>query len=525
MRGFFNEPMLNLAFIYHMHQPYYKNILTNEADVPWVRLHGVKDYVDMVQMLGKTPGLKQIFNIVPSLMEQVEDYINNNVKDRFLELSYRPAAELTHSEKDFIRNTFFSINRDKVIAFFPRYYDLYFKKQRGLEFQTQDYLDLQVWFNLAWVDPYFRENIPELKRIVAKARFYTEEDKRIVLEKHIEILKDVIPVYKEYLKKGQIEIICSPYYHPILPLLYDTKIAKEANIKAILPNEHFSYPQDAKAHIKQTLEFYKSRFGEDLEGMWPSEESVCEHIIPMLIESGIKWIVTDEALLFKSLKLKKRDTTLLYQPHLLKRKEGNLSIIFRDRNLSDLIGFVYHSWKPEDAVNDFMHHIENIAKKYKNEDILLTIAMDGENAWEYYRNDGHDFLELLYQRMAEADFLKTTTVSEYLKTHPATNEIEHLAAGSWIYAEFGKWIGNPHKNKAWDYLTVARRELEKLVFSDKTREALAWKQMYILEGSDWFWWYGDNQEDFDRLFRMHLSNFYKIIGKDIPEYLNKPITP
>ncbi|MDO8489176.1 MAG: glycoside hydrolase, partial [Candidatus Omnitrophota bacterium] len=256
------------------------------------------------------------------------------------------------------------------------------------------------------------------------------------------------------------------------------------------------------------------------------------------------WIIADEAILFKSLKTKKRVSKLLYQPHLLKRKEGQLNIVFRDRNLSDLIGFSYHGMKEKDAVNDFMQHLENIHKAFsvksgsasggKDKDILVTIAMDGENAWEYFRNDGHDFLELFYEHISEASFVKTTTISEYLKNNPAKSEIKHLSPGSWIYGEFGKWIGNPYKVKAWEWLADARKAMQchcqesaiGSVADDEAILKLAWKQIYILEGSDWFWWAGEDPDgSFDRLFRLHLTNFYKLIDKEPPAYLRTPLTP
>jgi len=253
--------------------------------------------------------------------------------------------------------------------------------------------------------------------------------------------------------------------------------------------------------------------------------------LPFISESGINWIVTDEAILFRSLKAKKRETKLLYQPHLLKRKEGELNVVFRDRNLSDLIGFVYHNWKAEKAVDDFMKHLENINKAFsakggsayggKGADTLVTIAMDGENAWEYFANDGHDFLNNLYLRLSESKTIKTTTVSEYLKEHPAKLRIKHLATGSWIYGNFDKWMNNPFKTKAWDWLLEAREELKK---SKHNTSKLAIKQMHILEGSDWFWWYGEDPDgSFDRLFRMHLTNFYTLIEKEPPEYLRSPL--
>lgn len=509
-----------------MHQPYYKNILDNSVDLPWVRLHGSKDYVDMVQMLGKYPLIHQTFNIVPSLFEQVEDYVNKNIKDKYFDLSSKPASELNEREKAFILEHFFSINKDKVISTHPRYYELYLKKAAGKPFDNQDYLDLQVWFNLSWIDPYFRQDMPELRVITAKGRHFSEGDKRAVLDKQLSILAGILPVYKQFQSSGQIEVTVTPYYHPILPLLYNTNIGKEANPKTKLPGINFSFPQDAKAQVEEAVKFYQDRFGASPSGMWPSEESVSEHIIPFLINAGIKWIVADEAILYKSLKCKKRDPRLLYHPYLLKREEGNLNIVFRDRNLSDLIGFVYNNWEAETAVSDFMKHLHNIAHAFRDKDILVCIAMDGENAWEYYRNDGHDFLELLYARISEAKFLKTTTIKEYLEAHPPEAGIPRIAAGSWIFAEFAKWIGNPHKNLAWEYLTKARQEFEAVKENlPKQKLDLARKQIYIAEGSDWFWWYGDNQQDFDRLFRMHLSNFYTIIGKEIPEYLKSPLTP
>ncbi|MFA5005099.1 MAG: glycoside hydrolase family 57 protein [Candidatus Omnitrophota bacterium] len=508
--------MVYLAFIFHMHQPYYRNLLTQEAELPWVRLHGVKDYLDMVQMLKDFPGIKQTFNVVPSLFEQVEDYANGSTKDKFQEFTLKNSNELSGEDKLFLLQNFFSINKDKVIANFPRYLELYFKKERGIQLNNQDFLDLQVLFNLAWIDPSFRNSIPELKNIQNKGRFFSEADKVTILEKQLEILKQIIPAYRKAQVENNIEISVTPYYHPILPLLYNTNIAKEANRKTLLPKVEFAYPKDAAQQINSAVEFYKEKFGQMPQGMWPSEEAVSEHILPFIMQSGIKWIVTDEALLFRSLGKKKRDTKLLYQPHVIKRDGLQLTIVFRDRNLSDFIGFVYHGMPEADAVNNFIEHLQNIEKSFKGQNTLVTIAMDGENAWEYYRNDGHDFLNLLYQRIQESPFIKTTTISEYLKAFPAKSEIKRLSAGSWIYGEFGKWIGNPSKVKCWEWLADARKALEQTPEAD----SLAWKQMRVLEGSDWFWWAGEDPDgSFDRLYRMHLVNFYKLIKKDIPGYL------
>jgi len=513
--------MIHLAFIYHMHQPYYKNLLTQESQLPWARLHGVKDYLDMVQILESFPRIKQTFNVVPSLFEQIEDYNLNAVKDKFSQLTKKPARELTKQDREFILQNFFSINKDNVIAVFPRYLELYFKKQRHQEFSTQDFLDLQLYFNLAWIDPSFRQNIPELNKIALKERFFNEADKQIVLDQQLEILKKILPAYRLAQDNQQIEISVTPYYHPILPLLCSTNVAKEANRKTVLPKNEFAYPLDAKSHIDSAVKFYQQRFGAPPLGMWPSEEAVSEHILPFIIASGIKWLVADEAILFRSLGKKRRDTNLLYQPHALKRGKGQVNIVFRDRNLSDLIGFSYYNMKEETAVNNFIGHLQNIDKTFKGKDTLVTIAMDGENAWEYYRNDGHDFLNLLYQKLSETDFLQTTTINEYIKAHPVKSEIKRLSAGSWIYGEFGKWIGSPGKVRAWEWLFDARKSLEELTAAgDEPVSGLIWKQMHILEGSDWFWWAGEDPDgSFDRLYKMHLKNFYALIKKDPPSYL------
>jgi len=353
--------MVYLVLIYHNHQPYYKNLLTGHADVPWVRLHGTKDYLDMVLMLEKYPAIKAVFNLVPSLVEQLEDYKKQSVNDLFLGLSYKAVSQLSDEEKKFVIEHFFMINRDKVIAFHPRYYELYFKAREKRQFTDQDILDLQVWFNLAWIDPYFREKMPQLHALVQKARFYTEDDKKSVLDAQMQILADILPGYRSFMDSGQIEVTLSPYYHPILPLLYSTNLAKEANPKSTVPSIVFSYPQDAQAQIASGVAQYIGKFNRQPAGMWPSEQAVCEHIVPYFIESGIKWIVTDEAILFKSLR-HRRDGRYLYQPYVLNRKEGRLQVIFRDRNLSDLIGFTYPQLQAQDAVNDFMTHIENNLK-------------------------------------------------------------------------------------------------------------------------------------------------------------------
>ena len=526
--------MLYLSFIWHMHQPYYKDLVSGEMHLPWVRLHGIKDYLDMVKILENYPKIHQTFNLVPSLIEQIQAY-TEGAWDKYQILSDKKAGELNQEEKHFIREHFFAAHLKNIISIYPRYYELYLKKQAKKDFTTQDYLDLMVWFNLAWFDPYCKNNIPQLRNLIAQARNFSEEDKQDVLTRQIEVLREILPVYKKFQDRGQIEVTTTPYYHPISPLLYDSNIAKEANHRTSLPEVRFAYPEDLTSQIRQAVELYKNVFGKPPQGMWPSEEAVSEHILPYMQESGIKWIITDEEILTRSIK-KKRTSRILYKPYLLKREKGGLAVLFRDRNLSDLIGFVYHGLSEQAGVADFIGHLHTIAKGFKGEDCLVVIAMDGENAWEYYKNDGWDFLSRLYRCLSEDRLIKTVTVSEYLREHPAKDNIRRLSAGSWIYGNFNKWMGQEQKNKAWDYLARAREELELLALPAEGGSAYggnsrlsaenlqkAWKQIYICEGSDWFWWYGDNNADFDYLYRRHLSNFYKFIGQEPPEYLSRPI--
>ncbi|MBI5873434.1 MAG: glycoside hydrolase [Candidatus Omnitrophica bacterium] len=511
--------MIYLAFILHMHQPYYKNLLTGEAELPWARLHGIKDYLDMVLLLDEFPQIRQTFNVVPSLLEQIEEYACGNLSDKYLRLSYKNVSQLTSDEKYFIREHFFSADLNRIVGVHPRYYHLFLHKHSDYEFSDQDFLDLQVWFNLAWFDPRFRQDIPELRALVKKSRYFTEEEKKLVLDKQSEILKKILPTYKQYQQEGRIELSLTPYFHPILPLLFSSFAGRDANAHITLPKTVFSHPQDAIWHVQAAVDYYREKFGMEPRGMWPSEQAVSKDILPILTKAKLNWIVTDETILWKTCPKVKRDGRVLYRPYTLKIKDAELNVVFRDRFLSDLIGFEYQNWRTKDAVDNFMHHILKIKEYFGNNDCLLTIALDGENCWEYYRNDGRDFLKLLYERISEASYLETVTISEYLKKHPPKHHLPDLATGSWIFGDLNKWMGHPAKNRAWELLTEARNLLTQEQLSDER----IMKQIHILEGSDWFWWLGDKHRHFDDLFRLHLKNLYQMIGKKPSVDLDIPI--
>lgn len=522
-----------------MHQPYYRDCSNNELILPWVRLHGIKDYLNMVEILKDYPSLHQTFNLTPVLLEQLEELISDNcASDRFFNLSKIDAGALSDEQKEFILLNFFMANWEHMIRPYPRYYDLLLKRGKyisraqlqriRLYFKTQDYRDLQVWFNLAWFDPSYKKKDPLLNDLVNKGSNFTEEDKRLVLEKQIEVLKSIIPAYKRYKDTGQIEITVSPYYHPILPLLCDTDSAREALPNISLPNKRFKFPQDARWHIEEAAKYCERLFGKRPDGMWPSEGSVSEGMLPLVIESGFKWLATDEEILLRSLG-KSRSPSILYTPYLLKREGDNLNIIFRDRYLSDLIGFVYSNWSADLAVEDFIKRLKTIKKDTSSQDSpsLVSIILDGENAWEYYHNNGRDFLTSLYGALSNQPDFKIVTVNEFLSLYPPKTEITHLSAGSWIGGNFSTWIGHKEKNLSWDALYSARQDLAK-AGKEKPVIEEAFRFIYIAEGSDYNWWYGDehsssNDEEFDALYRNHLSCVYKEMGKEVPAYLKKPI--
>lgn len=528
---------LHIAFIWHMHQPCYRDLATGACEMPWVRLHAAKDYVDMVERLAAFPKIHQTVNVVPILLDQLEDYLPPaNRTDAFLELSRKEAATLSQSEQRFILQWFFMAHLERMIKPFPQYHDLLAKRGLGVRedawpevmrrFRPEDYLDLQVWFNLVWIDPWLRRQDPELARLEAKGRQFTEAEKRYVLDQHLRLIGRVIPTYRAAAERGQIELTTSPYYHPIVPLLCDTRSAKAGLPQAPLPEPGFRRPEDARWHVREALRRHQAAFGRPARGMWPSEGSVSEEAVAIACESGIGWIATDEEILWRTLKTG-RTPAALYRPHLIQRPAGRIAIVFRDRELSDLLGFVYSRWEPKAAAADFLKRLETIHRQTEglSRPPLVSIILDGENTWESYRDDAHEFFTELYAGLSREERFRCVTVSEYLDQYPLDGEpsLPELFPGSWIDGNFATWIGHPQKNAAWSYLSDARQALE-----GADRNGPAWRSLGAAEGSDWFWWFGDTHfsmqaDDFDRLFRTHLANAYRGAGLTPPEMLDRPI--
>jgi alpha-amylase/alpha-mannosidase (GH57 family) len=543
------EP-LYVSIIWHQHQPvYFKDPQTGIYERPWVRVHATKDYLDMVTILEDYPAIHATYNITPSLIQQIEDF-EAGAKDLYWVKSEIPAEDLSDEDKRFILQRFFDIN-PKIIARFPRYQELADRRGGGSADQiaaalgnwtTQDYRDLQVLFNLGWTDPDWLAQEP-LAALVAKGRDFEESDKAILFEEHLRIIREVLPTHARIQETGQIEITMTPFAHPILPLLVDSNVASVAMPEANLPGR-FVFGQDAVAQLQLGVELYEKHFGRPPRGMWPAEGSVSPQIIEMIAKAGIQWIATDEAILARSLEeiedftRNSADTVqqadLLYRPYTVTGgRGGQISIIFRDHLISDKVGFEYSGTPGRVAANDLIKRLNNIQEQLQAEGAegphLVTILLDGENAWEHYDNDGKEFLHALYQGLSESENLKTVTPSEFLARTEAPRSLENLWAGSWVTPDFSTWIGEEEENLAWDYLRQMREDVRKAEASlDPETLAEVMRLVYIAEGSDWFWWYGSDQnsgsdENFDLQFRRYLEQIYTLIGGEIPNFVSVPI--
>jgi len=537
---------VHVSLLWHQHQPCYREGTDGHYAMPWVRLHGIKDYYGMAWLAQQHPGVHLTFNLVPSLLVQLEDYARGEADETRLRLTARPARDLDEDDVHYVLNEFFSANWDTMIRPHPRYQELVLKRRFDRrtsrqvvgDFTTQDLLDLQVWGTLAWFFPQLLRDDEVLRELVAKDRGYSEDDKAAMLAKEREVLGRVIPMHRALQDQGSAELSVSPFYHPILPLLCKMERAREAIPGLPMPRHMTNFADDARTQVARAIEAYWVYFGRAPRGMWPSEGSVSPEVPPLVAEAGIRWLATDEGILCRSLgcalhrdghgRLEEWET--LYQPYRVPAGGADLAIIFRDHYISDLIGFQYYNQPPDQAASDFVGRLADIASRIGDRDVLVPIILDGENAWEYYHDSGIPFLHALYDRLGSTPGVRTTTVSEYLDGHPPRATLQRLFSGSWINSDFGVWIGHEEDRRAWDLLAQTRQFLvNRSEGKPSSRElSLAWEELYIAEGSDWFWWYGDDRSslqdaEFDRLFRHHLQTIYRLLGEAPPEVLDEPI--
>jgi alpha-amylase/alpha-mannosidase (GH57 family) len=524
-------PRIYLCFLWHMHQPFYKDLISGEYKLPWTRMHALKDYFGMVRILEEFPGIHQTFNLVPSMMAQVEEYAAGEAKDPFLQKALQPAESLTDADRAFLlRHSFYS-DPQRMIYRYPRYGELYDARnaQRTAYgfFGTQEFRDLQMWSQLAWFDEEFQAGDPEVAEWIKRGRNFTLGDQRRMGEKQREIVGRVLPQYRKLSQSGQIEISTTPYYHPILPLLCDSDIAAVSHPGVPLP-PRFRYPGDAHRQLSLAREYVQQHFGAAPLGLWPSEGSVSDEVFTIAADLGFEWTATDSGVLNRTLS-RAVPVDGLYRPYEWRRQGRKLGVVFRDHFLSDLIGFVYSKMDAAGAAEDFLRRIrENCTGILgAGRDALVPIILDGENAWEYYYLNGRPFLRELYRRIQDDGRMRAVTLGEALKQLPS-EPLDRIFPGSWINANFDVWIGAEEDNQAWTQLLRARQTFDGATTVPEEQRRLALEELLIAEGSDWCWWYGPehdsvNRVEFDQLYRSHLANVYRFLNLNPPEELSRPI--
>lgn len=540
-------PVLRVVILWHQHQPFYKDLLSGQYRLPWVRLHALKDYYGMVKLLDEFPQVHQTFNLVPSLILQIQDYVDGTARDPFLNIAAKPAGELNEHERRFALQYLFQANPTNMIGRYPRYRELFEHWQSTSHaaraqsyFHTQDYTDLQVLSQIAWFDEFFLAEA-EMAELIRKGRNYSLDDQRSVIAKQREFLAKVVPAHAQAAKRGSIEVSTSPFYHPILPLICDSNIGGISTPGLSLPQNRFRRPEDARDQVLRGLDLHEKTFGVRPRGVWPSEGSVSEETLAIAHSLGVNWMATDEGVLARTLgvsfardgagKLPAAQAQQLYTVHRYEAADAEMHLIFRDHTISDLIGFVYSSMRAEDAANHLMQNIRHAAQPVlaQGHDAVVSIILDGENAWEYFPQSGREFLRRFYDRLQNEPGVEAVTVSEAIERQDNFHPLRSLVPGSWINANFNVWIGAPEDNLAWDYLYNAREfYAENSPRALEAQRKLAYEELLIAEGSDWNWWYGPehhsaNDRDFDELYRKHLSNVYQALGASPPNYLLQPI--
>ena len=553
------KPKLYLNLYWHMHQPDYRDTISGQYILPWTYLHAMKDYTDMAYHLEANPKAKATFNFVPVLLDQLEDYeeqfLSGHVRDPLLAMLARENLEyLNKDERCLIVDSCFKSHHEKMLEPFAHYQRL-LNIYNALQVQgstASNYLsgqymaDLLVWYHLAWTGESIRRNNAFVQSLLEKGSQFTYEERTALFKLIGELIAGLIPRYKKLQTSGQIEISSTPHYHPILPLLLDFKSTRDAMPFAPLP-ACTSYPGGrlrAKAHVESAKKSHQKRFGELPVGMWPAEGAVSQAGLLLMAEQGVAWAATGEGVLANSLykssetgAIPSRDE-YLYRPYRISNGVNEITCFFRDDNLSDKIGFEYSKLHASEAVADFIASLEAIyADNDSDEHRVVSVILDGENAWEYYPYNAYYFLNELYEALTEHAHIEMTTFSDVVERANKHKKIDmpdlpKVAAGSWVYGSFSTWIGSADKNLAWDLLCDAKKQYDQVMQSGLLSEmesAACERQLSICEGSDWFWWFGDynssvSVDSFDRLYRRNLANLYRLLKLPIPQTLSQPIS-
>lgn len=548
----------NLVFLWHMHQPDYRDYSSGDFVLPWTYLHAIKDYTDMAYHLERHPKVRAVVNFVPILLDQIEDYCDQfasgQLRDPLLRLlAHEDHDDLTAEQRQLAFDACFRSNHTKMISPYPAYkrlFELYNRLhgdgETALSYLSGQYLsDLLTWYHLVWCGESVRREHALVPRLMSKAEGFTHEDRKQLLDLIGQQVAGVIPRYRKLAESGQIELSATPHYHPLAPLLIDFASAREAMPDAPLPKSPH-YPKGrlrVTEHVRLARRSHRDRFGTEPQGMWPAEGSISTETLEVLAAEGCRWAASGEGVLVNSLSKMQKAVPArhqyLYRPYRLAQNGDGLQCFFRDDHLSDLIGFEYSRWHGKDAANHFVDQILAIAEQAdEGETPVISVILDGENAWEYYPYNGFYFLDELYTALESNSRIRTTTYTEYLKDCEASeasgyaHDLESIVAGSWVYGNFSTWIGSTDKNRAWDLLCVAKQSFDMVMASDRLNPAeqeAAEKQLRSCESSDWFWWFGDynpshSVSSFDRLFRHNLTELYHLLKLHPPMNLFEPIS-
>lgn len=540
---------LNVVLCWHMHQPQYKNLIGGDYSQPWSYLHAIKDYVDMAAHLENEPGARAVVNFAPTLLDQLADYAGQvqgflregkAIRDPLLAALAEAALPCEAEAQISLIRDCLRANRKRLIDRFPAYRklaglaDWCLEHPEALHYLTDQFVsDLLVWYHLAWLGETVRRTDARVRSLQHKGHGFSLHDRRELVTIIGELLSGVIERYARLGRQGRVELSVTPYAHPIVPLLLDLRSAREAMHDVSLPG-YDNYPGGRERvdwHIREAMAAFEHYFGFKADGCWPSEGGVSVSTLQVLEQHGFRWAATGESVFFNSIRDDRQFENVsrenaLYRPYRV--RDGQLACFFRDDGISDLIGFTYSDWHADDAVANLVHHLGTVADSLAaGEERVVSIILDGENAWEYYPENGYYFLDALYRGLASDERLRLTTFSECLDQDTGIGRLENLVAGSWVYGTFSTWIGDTDKNRAWEMLVDAKHVFDKVTADGSlTTDQLeaAQRQLAICEGSDWFWWFGDYNpsgtvQDFDRLYRLHLSNLYRLLHQEPPEYM------
>lgn len=543
---------IHLVVLWHMHQPQYRDPESGRYVLPWTRLHALKDYWGMVDMLREFPNFHATFNLVPSLGIQLEEYASGNFDEPWFSLAFKDAEQLQREDKAEILARAFQVNHERLMSRWPRFVELYEWAQPAggaqalVTFTTRDWRDLQLLSQLAWMEETWFERDEIINRLASKGKNYSELDKKDLKVKQLQLLGMVLPAYREAAQRKQVELSTTPFYHPILPLLCDSDIARVANPGTPLPRRAFRHPEDAREQIGRARDYHERTFGSKPAGLWPSEGSVSDQSMSIAAEEGFQWFGTDEGVLGRTLNIGFfRDSSgfpanaeRLYKPYRLNLGQNSITGLFRDHHLSDLIGFVYSRMDGKSAAADLHGRLRGLADRVSSpQPLTVCLFLDGENAWEYYPGNGREFLREFYRRIQDDSDFRALTASEAVSAGGDTPSTGGIFPASWINANFDVWIGHAEDVSAWELLWDAReaysqaedaRNKGRSDAPTETALAVAKESLLAAEGSDWCWWFGPehstaNDAEFDALYRKHLTGVYLALGRVAPEELAKPI--